>query len=671
MKSTILICMFIFLGLVIIGGLTYLYIDKKKSSSSIPQINKVSTNRNTFVFYMQRLYKTLPFTKKLYMKTLKRIQALYPADELSISKKATSYLTTAFGISIAVSLLAILSAKGDVFYILCGLLVGYLIIELIVNIRLENLENKLLTEFKDFLDNVLHQYNMCHIVTDAIYDTLNTSSFLVSLHTQRIHSIITSQNIDFETNRYRKMSPNRFLLMFLAICSSITKSGDTGFRNKSISDFTKSVNNLKEGLNEEILKRNSLQNAIRLAPFMTLLPLVFIKPIEAWAKSNFDGIETYFEGAYGIIATVILFLVCVGSHYYIRQLKDGKKVEERESSIWYKLSKIKYVDEYLNKYINHNKSRAERINKKLKAVGCNIGPKAFMMKRITYGLLAFICTLIVLCSAFIRERIQTTADFAANFENSIVISEDYRKMMEVVAEDYSQMYTGTEYRDVETMKEIIKENTQIKSDSAAEEVATAIVTALDKKDSIYFQWYYILIAYAVAVAAFFIPTFMVRIKEKLVDMDKEDEINQFRIIMSILINIDGVTINTILEWMQNFSSSYRITISHCILNMEYDEEKALKDMQRAEKNDIAFCNFVDNIIAVRKVSVKKAFATIETDKEYYKDKRRQDNEIMNRKKAEKANMISMIPLFTVIIIHLIGPILLMSLEMFSTLQNVL
>lgn len=669
MRNTIFICVFVVLILVIIGGLIYLYIDKKKSGN-MPVINNQKNKANR-VFYLQRMYKTLPFTKKLYMKTLKRVQALYPADEVSISKRATNYLTTAFAISISVATLAIISANGDVFYILCGLLVGYLMIDLIVNIRLESLENKLLSEFKDFLDNVLHRYNMCHIVTDAIYETLNTSSFLVSLHTQRIHSIITSQDIDFETNRYRKMSPNRFLLMFLAICSSITKSGDTGFRNNTVSDFTKSVNNLKEGLNEEILKRNSLQNAIQLAPFMTLLPLVFIKPIEAWAKSNFDGIETYFEGAYGIVATVLLFLICIGSHYYIRQLKDGKKIEERETSIWYKLSRMKYVDESLNKYINHNKSKAERTNKRLKAIGCNIGPKAFMMKRLVYGLIGFVCTLIILCSAFIQERILATANFAANFENSIVISEEYREMMEMVAEDYSQMYDGKEYRDVETLKEIIKQDTQIKTDASATEVATAIVNALDKKDTIYFQWYYILIAYIVSVIAFFIPSLMIRIKEKIVDMDKEDEINQFRIIMSILININGVTINTILEWLQNFSSSYHITISQCILNLEYDEEKALRDMQRAEKNDIPFCNFVDNIIAVRKVNVKKAFSTIETDKEYYRDKRKQDNEIMNRKKAEKANIVSMIPLFATIIIHLIGPILLMSLEMFSTLQNAL
>lgn len=669
MNSAIFIVIIVAL-LVAVAGIIYLIIDKKKSMSTT-QISKVKKNKANKLFFLQRIYKTLPFTKKLYVKTQKRIQALYPSDEVSISKKTTNYLTTAFAISISVALLAIIFAKGDVFYICCGLLVGYLIIELIINIRLESLENKLLVEFRDFLDNVLHRYNMCHIVDEAIYDTLNTSSFLVSLHTQRIHSIITSQDVDFETSKYRKMSPNRFLLMFLAICSSIKKSGDTGFRNNTISDFTKTINNLKEGLNEELLKRNALQNSMRFAPFTTLMPLVFIKPIEAWAKSNFDGIESYFEGAYGIVATVILFSVCIGSHYYIRQLKDGKKIEERETSIWYKLSQKKYIDESLNKYINHNKSKAERTNKRLKAIGCNIGPKAFMMKRISYAAIAFVCTLIVLCSAFIKERIMATADFASNFENSVVVSEEYRETMEMVAEDCSVLYDADEYRDVETLKEIIKENTEIKTDASAEAVASAVVDALNKKDSIYFQWYYLLIAYAVAVGAFFLPALIIRLKEKLVDMDKEDEINQFRIIMSILININGVTTDKILDWLQSFSSSYYITISQCILDLEYDEESALRSMQRAEKNDIPFCNFVDNIMAVRKVGVKKAFATIETDKEYYKDKRKQDNEIMNKKKSERANMVSMIPLFATIIIHLIGPILLMSINMFSTLQTAL
>ena len=79
-----------------------------------------------------------------------------------------------------------------------------------------------------------------------------------------------------------------------------------------------------------------------------------------------------------------------------------------------------------------------------------------------------------------------------------------------------------------------------------------------------------------------------------------------------------------------------------------------------------FRRFVDNLLMVEEEDILTAFSEIETDREYYKEKRKTDNEIISTKKAEVGKIVAYIPLILTLIIYMIVPFALYSMEMMKS-----
>ena len=97
----------------------------------------------------------------------------------------------------------------------------------------------------------------------------------------------------------------------------------------------------------------------------------------------------------------------------------------------------------------------------------------------------------------------------------------------------------------------------------------------------------------------------------------EDEVIQFQTIVLILMHVDGIMIDTVLEWMERFAFCFKTSISECIINLEYSTQKALQKMKNVETFP-PFKRFVDNLLMVDDEDILTAFAEIETDREIKK-----------------------------------------------------
>lgn len=78
-----------------------------------------------------------------------------------------------------------------------------------------------------------------------------------------------------------------------------------------------------------------------------------------------------------------------------------------------------------------------------------------------------------------------------------------------------------------------------------------------------------------------------------------------------------------------------------------------------------FRRFVDNLLMVDDEDILTAFAEIETDREYYKEKRKTDNEIISTQKSEIGKVIAFIPLIATLLFDLIVPFAMYAIEMMS------
>lgn len=652
-----------------IYALAYRQKAKKMQNVSIGTKKSNSRNsKNTVLFIMYRVFSTTPIVKRYFRKVVRKVQTLYPSDMLSVHNRATKLMLKAVIVMFACIIGGVMVSGSDIYYILSSILTSYLVFTMMISAGFDSMETKLLNQFIVFLSNVRHNYHRTNIVEDAIYDTLETAPFEISLHITKIHEVITSPYIDEKVSEYINTSPNRYFLTFVSICASIKDYGDKKLENGS-SLFLTNLNYLKEEINMELLKKSQIQSAFSLLEVIAIVPVMTLKLIEAWAISSVPELGTTYAGRYGIIAMTVIFAITILCYIIIRTCRNTEREEIKEKTIWVKLSNIDGISQILNKVINKNYSKTLNINEKLKLTGDHTGTKAFLMKRICYAVVAFVFSTVLFLTADFSEKAKVIHDFENAFDEAIIPNDAYLETMLVCADDFSQAYKGKKLTEADKQQIVydVIHQTEVKNESYAYMVMESVVERVDEYNNIYYRWYYLIISLLIALLAFYAPLWFLSFKVSILKMAREDEINQFNTLMLILMYVDGVTIDLIMEWLERFSYCFRPSISKCIINLEQGEIQALEQM-KAEESYLPFKQFCDGLISIDEIGVQSAFDEIRTDRDYYKDKRKQDNVVQVKKRAFWAKLASYIPLFAVIGLYVIVPMVLMALKMFSTMD---
>lgn len=298
-------------------------------------------------------------------------------------------------------------------------------------------------------------------------------------------------------------------------------------------------------------------------------------------------------------------------------------------------------------------------------VGDRIGVKGFLVKRVLFGLLAVLLINLVIFTAEWRTKYNLLNDFKTTFESSIVPDEEYREAMREAAVEYT--LSSRNLPDTPENRQMVQAQIEKKgiSPKFSEQVTSEVFTRIAKYRDVYYRWWFLLINILGYLAGYYLPYLILQYKLRIVKMDMEDEVIQYQTIVLILMHVDGMLVDTVLDWLERFSFCFRQSIQECIINLEYSTSKALQKMKNQETFP-PFRRFVDNLLMVEEEDILTAFSEIETDREYYKEKRKTDNEIISTQKAEVGKIVAFIPLILTLIIYMIVPFALYSMEMMKS-----
>jgi len=108
------------------------------------------------------------------------------------------------------------------------------------------------------------------------------------------------------------------------------------------------------------------------------------------------------------------------------------------------------------------------------------------------------------------------------------------------------------------------------------------------------------------------PVAMLWFKRNLIDMRKQEEIIQFQSLMLILMHMDGMTVETILEWMERFAYCFKEDIAECRVSLCHGEKEALIALRDSQRYEL-FRDFVENLLSIDRVGVVAAFDEIKND----------------------------------------------------------
>jgi hypothetical protein len=598
-----------------------------------------------------------------YCKDVKHMyETIKPTEEESVIVDTMKLILRSMFLSILLSLLCLRFRHGDLYYDITVLILVYGFQSQIIQRGISKAELRLLKQMEKFLGDVRHYYHEGGMVEEAIYDALEEADKEISLHMSLIYHILSSED-QSEAERYKEIVPNKYLSTFLALCQVTLLYGDTMKDESSL--FLTNLNYLKNEINVELLKREKINHVFSGLIFTTLFPVFFLKRIESWSVSNLVELEKYYQGSYGILVTVIIALFTLLSYQLIIRLKGNHHIMRKEHGYLERLCNMPFINKQIYRYMKWRPVRSHKLDYLLKRVAEGITIRQFLLQKFLLFTTVFILTLLVSLHVVLVSKynaIHYTKDFkGTSIVESEMEIEQFRRIIRDVAEQFKHknvVLLGNQITDR------LEDTYQITSEYTRESLADEIIKKIKAYQSHSYHVYYLIFALILALGISNIPLMILELKRHFLKMSMEDEVIQFHSIIMMLMYIQKMDVEIILDWMENFSEIFRRSIMECVDYYSYDDREALLRLKEQEPF-LPFVRIVENLEACDRIGIEKAFDEIASQRIFFTEKRRQDNEIMISKKGVIGKVLAYVPLTLTIALYLIVPFVLESIAQLS------
>lgn len=167
-----------------------------------------------------------------------------------------------------------------------------------------------------------------------------------------------------------------------------------------------------------------------------------------------------------------------------------------------------------------------------------------------------------------------------------------------------------------------------------------------------------------SVIAYHFETLNIMMRKMMLEIHREEEVVRFQSIILILMYMDRVTVELIIEWMEQFAVVFKNNLEMIADSLTYDGIQAFYKA----KETISFLPYeriLDCFIVSDRIGISEAFSDILSERIYYIEKHKQENEVILNNKAVVAKTIAFIPLCLVIIAELIVPFVYYGLKQLS------
>ena len=228
---------------------------------------------------------------------------------------------------------------------------------------------------------------------------------------------------------------------------------------------------------------------------------------------------------------------------------------------------------------------------------------------------------------------------------------------------------GLEENELKKQIEIVLGRIDFYEELEDEEITQAVDRIYDKiqiVNSEYMKWFEILLSFVFAIVGYMAPIWMLMFQAKMRQIEMEDEVMQFQTIILMLMKIERVNVEMILEWLERYANIFKEPIGKCLNNYEAGAWEALEVM----KDEISYMPLVRIVesmqAAVEKIPIKDAFDELESERDYYQEKRKESNDRLIKRKGMIGKAIGFAPMVCMFVGYLIIPLVFIGLTSMSS-----
>ena len=668
-------------GILVLITIIYLIMRKKMEKSEYRQLQKLRQGTRAEKFSMEILYQKLyvnymkiPFLKRYMLKLRRRLEIINIDDEYNTRRDASKIMTKALAILFPVIIVTILITHNNHLLLFILLMFELFMVDILIDGSVDKIDDKLLKQQITFFSEIRHAYHEFNMVEEAIYQVSQDDEMDVSRQGEKIYEILISDDPETELEKYYDIAPNSYLKEFAGVSYLTKEFGDRKVDGASL--YLKNVDNITQEMQLEILKRDKLNYVFQSLSVIAIVPVLLLEPLKSWAISNFGFVESWYNGKPGTIVQIAVLLITFISYILVRKLKDNGSTNQRRQAPENPWQAKVYKNKIFKKIVNlvmpkEGTKDYRKLKRLLQDAASNLKMEWVYVNRITLAIIVFIVSLLLflylhhISIKFVYEEPTTDYDLIGGMTDK-----QKKAAMELTEEDntFLEKFKGklkTTKKDIE--KEVRK--SKYYTEATDQEITVAVDRIYDKLQTInseYMQWFEFLMAFVFAIAGFMAPIWLLYFQKKMRQLEMEDEVMQFETIILMLMRIERVNVEIILEWLERYSNIFYEQISKCVNNYESGPWEALEDL----KNDITYeplITIVESLqAAVEKIPIKDAFDELDSERDYYREKRKASNEKLISRKGMIGKVIGFAPMVSLFVMYLIVPLVFIGLTSMSS-----
>mgnify|MGYP000233533503 CR=1 FL=1 len=668
-------------GLFALLVIVYLVIRKKLQSSEMREIQKLregtQAKKHTSEILYQKLYVRyirIPFLKRYLLKIRRRLEIINIDDEYLTRKQTAQILTRTLLLVIPITIAIIWLTHKNYLLLSILLIFEVFMVDTIIDGMVDGIDNKLLKQQINFFSEIRHAYHEFNMVEEAIYQvSQDDEQPEMSRQAEKIYEVLISDDPESELEKYYDVAPNSYLKEFAGVSYLTKEFGDRKVDKASL--YLKNLNNITQEMQLEILKRDKLNYVFRSLSFISIAPVLLLEPIKSWAVSNFSFVKNWYYGKSGMIVQILILIITFISYILVRKLKDNGSVnmntQNTENPWQAKLYKNKFAKKIIDLFLPKDGTKEyKKVKQLLTDAASPLKMEWVYINRIALSIVTFVVSIFVFMYlhqiAIDYEYTQPTTDY-----NLISMStKDEKKAMELTKQDnvFLDMFRGkldTTQQDIERALS----KSKYYQDSTDEEIETAakrILGKLQVVNSESFQWFELLLAFVFAIIGYMSPIWLLMFQAKMRQLEMEDEVMQFQTIILMLMRIERINVEMMLEWLERYSNIFKSQITRCVNDYESGAWEALENL----KNDISYLPLIRIVesmqAAVEKIPIKDAFDELDSEREYYRDKRKESNERLIKRQGMIGKVIGFAPMICLFVGYLIIPLVFIGLTSMSS-----
>ena len=671
-------------GLFVIIVIAYIILSKKMKSSDTMQIKQLRKGTQESKFSLEILYQKLyviyiklAFLKRYVFKIRRRLEIINIDDEYLTRKQTSAILTKALAIIIPVTLIIIFITKAN-WLLMCILLIFELfMIDTLVDGMVDKIDNQLLVQQVDFFAEIRHAYHEFNMVEEAIYQVAQGDTAPeMSRQAEKIYEILISDDPESELEKYYDIAPNSYLKEFAGISYLTKEFGDRTVDKTSL--YLKNLNNISQEMQLEILKRDKLNYVFQSLSVISIVPLLALEPIKSWSVSQFNFTKSFYYGKNGMIAQILIVILTFICYILTRKLKDNgsTKIDTTPEHPWQeKVYNVPFIKNIVDMFIpKEGTKERRRIKNLIKDSAAKDKIEWIYVKRLLLAIVTFVASLFIFTQL---HRIQIDYIYTQPTSTYDIVGEMSGKDLKAAEEltkldnKFIDKFKGkTDVTQAEIEKAMKKSKDYANStDDEIKTAAERVLKKLRQINSEYLSWFEMLLAMLFAVIGYNLPIWLLFFQAKMRQIEMEDEVMQFQTIILMLMRIERVNVEMILEWLERYSNIFREPISRCVNNYESGPWEALEAM-KDEVNYKEFIRIIESLqAAVERIPIAEAFDELDSERDYYQERRKESNARLISKKGMIGKVIGFAPMVCLFVGYLIIPLVVIGLTSMSSSFN--